>query len=338
MARKKRIEAGQLLGPRIVPSLIIDGPGERSAQAAVVVKSEAEAVAAVRRAKADGFFGVKLYGSLNPAFVKPMAEEAHRLGLRVHGHIPAGMRPLDAVRAGYDEITHINFVMMQAMPDEVVADSNGLLRMLGPARYAAAVDFKSPAMSAYLDELVERKIAIDPTLPVIETVLLSERGKVGPAYAAFQGTLPPRVEREVRGGGIVAPADLKRETIIKSVAKLGTLVAELQRRGVTVLAGTDGLGFELVRELELYVAAGMKPVDALAAATIVPATTFGVGGVTGSIAVGKSAELVLVDGDPSKRIGDLRNVEIVMQGERLMMAGDLRAAIGITGAPKRAAK
>jgi imidazolonepropionase-like amidohydrolase len=125
---------------------------------------------------------------------------------------------------------------------------------------------------------------------------------------------------------------------VKSVAKLQALVVELQRRGVTVLAGTDGYGFELVRELELYVAAGMKPADALAAATIVPAQTFGVGGETGSIAVGKRAELVLVDGDPSKRIGDLRNVEIVMQGDRLMMAGDLRAAVGITGAPKRAGK
>ncbi len=71
----------------------------------------------------------------------------------------------------------------------------------------------------------------------------------------------------------------------------------------------------------------MKPADALAAATIVPAQTFGVGGETGSIAVGKRAELVLVDGDPSQRIGDLRNVEIVMQGERLMTAGDLRAAV-----------
>ncbi len=69
MARKKRIEAGELLGPRIVPSLLIDGPGERSAQAAVVVKTEEEAVAAVRRAKADGYFGVKLYGSLKVAFV-----------------------------------------------------------------------------------------------------------------------------------------------------------------------------------------------------------------------------------------------------------------------------
>lgn len=142
MARKKRIEEGKLLGPRIVPSLLIDGPGERSAQSAVVVKSEEEAIAAVKRAKAEGYFGIKLYGSLNPKFLKAMADEARRLGLRVHGHVPAKMRPLEAIKAGYDEITHINFAMMQAMPDEVVADSNGVMRLFGPGRYAAGVDFK----------------------------------------------------------------------------------------------------------------------------------------------------------------------------------------------------
>lgn len=336
MARKKRIEAGALLGPRIVPSLLIDGPGERSAQAAVVVKSEAETLAAIRRAKADGYFGVKLYGSLDRKFVRPMADEAHRLGLRVHGHIPAGMRPLDAVRAGYDEITHINFVMMQAMPDEVVADSNGLARMLGPARYAGDVDFKAPAMAAYLDELAQRKIAIDPTLPVIEIVLLGERGKIWAPYRPFEGTLPPSVERGFKSGGLKPQDDLKRETIERSIAKMQALVVELHKRGVTVLAGTDGFGFELVRELELYVGAGMSNADALAAATIVPARTFGVAAETGSIAAGKKAELALVKGDPSTRIGDLRNVEMVMQGEKLMRASALRAAIGISGPPKTA--
>ena len=338
MARKKRIDDGQLLGPRIVPSLLIDGPGERSAQAAVVVKSEEEALAAVRRAKNEGYFGVKLYGSLNPKFVKPMAEEAHRLGLRVHGHIPAGMRPLDAVRAGYDEITHINFVMMQAMPDAVVKESNGEQRLFGPGRYAAAVDLKSAEMRAYLDELAKRHIAIDPTLPVIETVLLGERGKLANAYAPFEGTLPPQIERQFRAGSLSPPADLSRDTMRKSFAKLQALVMEAQRRGMPVLAGTDGYGLELVRDLELYVAAGMTPADALASATIMPAKTYGLGDETGSIAVGKKAELALIDGDPSKAIGALRQVEIVMRDGRLMKAEELRAAVGITGAPKRAAR
>jgi imidazolonepropionase-like amidohydrolase len=334
MARKKRVDEGLLLGPRIVPSLLIDGPGERSAQAAVVVKTEEEALAAVRRAKADGYFGIKLYGSLNPSFVKPMADEAHKLGLRVHGHVPAGMRPLEAVRAGYDEITHINFTMMQAMPDDVVRDSNGAMRLFGPGRHAAGVDLNGPAMREFLDEVGKRKTAIDPTLPVMESLLLGERGKLANAYRPFAGTLPPQVERGLKAGGLQPPADLSPATMTKSFAKLQALVMEVHRRGAPVLAGTDGFGLELVRELELYVGAGMTPTDALAAATIVPAQAFGVGAETGSITVGKKAELALVAGDPATRIGDLRNVEIVMRDGRLMRAEDLRAAVGLGGPPK----
>ena len=81
-----------------------------------------------------------------------------------------------------------------------------------------------------------------------------------------------------------------------------------------IVAGTDGSGLEIVRELELYVDAGMTPGEALATATIVPANLVGAGKTTGSITVGKVADLVLVEGDPSLHIGDLR-LELV-EGHR----------------------
>src|SRR5262249_11510874 len=143
LARKHRIETGDLLGPRIVPSLLIDGAGQNAAQAGFIVHNQAEAVAAVDHAHERGYFGIKLYGSLDPSYVAPMAAEAHRLGMHVHGHIPHGMRPLDAVRAGYDEITHINFVMMQAMPQDVVDHSNGIARHLGTAQFAPDVNLNA---------------------------------------------------------------------------------------------------------------------------------------------------------------------------------------------------
>src|SRR5262249_44347253 len=151
-------ERGELLGTRIVPSLLIDGQGPNTAQVAVVVHNQAEAIAAVQRAKREGYFAIKLYGTIDPAWVAPMAAEAHRLGLHVHGHIPQGMRPLDAVRAGYDEITHINWVIMQAMPDSVIATDNGLPRFYGPGQYGGDVNLRSPEMKAYLDELQRRNI------------------------------------------------------------------------------------------------------------------------------------------------------------------------------------
>lgn len=335
LARKKRIESGQLLGPRILPSMLIDGSGPYTAQVAVVVKNLDEALAAVRRAKDSGYFGIKLYGTIDPAWVKPMADLAHQLGLRVHGHIPRGMRPREAVRAGYDEITHINFVMMQAMPADVVATSNGMNRFIGTGKYAADVDVHSPTMSSFLDELASRHIAVDPTVVTFETLYVPDRGTMPPAEVPYQNTLPPQFARSFLSGGLAATSELSRERMRASFAKLDALIPELYKRHIPVLAGTDGYGFDLIRELELYVNAGMTPEDALATATIIPAKTFHLSDQTGSLAVGKLAELALIDGDPSKNIGDLRQVELVMRDGKLMKASELRAAIGISGPPQR---
>ncbi|MFT3727378.1 MAG: amidohydrolase family protein [Terricaulis sp.] len=334
-ARRHRIENGQLLGPRIVPSLLIDGAGPNTAQMATVAHNVQEAVAAVDRAHEDGYFGIKIYGSVDPSWVAPMAAEAHKLHMHVHGHIPAGMRPLDAIRAGYDEITHINFVMMQAMPDDVVAHSNGIARHMGMAQYAPDVDLRGPQMTAILNEMQQKHIAVDPTLVTFEQEYVPDSGDVSAAYAAFLGTMPPQVERGFRSGGLPPTAEVTRARMRAAQAALSNLVGELHRRHITIVAGTDGSGLELVRELELYVHAGFTPADAIASATIVPSQLFGVGDQAGSITVGKKAELFLVNGDPSANVGDLRLVTTVMRDNRLMQADALRHAIGISGPPHR---
>jgi cytosine/adenosine deaminase-related metal-dependent hydrolase len=334
-ARKKRIDEGQLLGQRIVPSLLIDGAGPYTAQVAEVVHNEKEALEAVRKAKRMGYFAIKIYGSMDPAWVKPMAALAHQLGLHVHGHIPHGMRPLQAVRDGYDEITHMNFVMMQAMPDEVVQKSNTVARIAGTAKYAADVDLHSPAMTAYFDELGRRRIAVDPTLVVLESSLVPDSGQIPPADAPYAETLPPQLVRGLLQSALAPEPDLSRERMRASFAKVQALVSELAKRHVTILAGTDGFGFEVIHELELYVQAGLTPEQALATATINPARVYRLANVTGSLAKGKLAELALIGGDPQRNIGDLRQVELVMRDGKLMKASELRAAIGISGPPKR---
>ena len=109
----------------------------------------------------------------------------------------------------------------------------------------------------------------------------------------------------------------------------------MHKAGVPIVAGTDGAGIELVRELEIYVEAGMTPAEALAAATIVPARLVGQDKNTGSIKVGKVADLVLVEGDPSKRIGDLRQTRVVMLGGKLLDADALRSAADSRGGRRR---
>ncbi len=336
IARAARRAKGELLSPKVYPSLLIDGKGPNSAQLGTIVTSLPEAIAAVDKAKADGFTGVKFYGTYNPAWVAPAAAEAHKLGLHVHGHVPAGMRPSQAIAAGYDEITHIYFVMMEAMPDSVVNTSNGINRFEGTGRYAKDVDLSVPPMSTLVATMAAKKIVSDPTLVVAESLFVAENGDLSPAYAPYVGTLPPTTERGFRQGGFAVPKDLTRDDYRKSFAKLSALVALMHASGVPIVAGTDGSGLELVRELELYVNAGFTPSEALAAATIAPAHLLGVDNSTGSIAVGKTADLVLVEGDPSTRIGDLRNTRTVMMGGKLMDADALREASGFSGRPKAA--
>ena len=335
MARKKRIDDGALLGQRIVPSLLIDGPGPYTAQVAVVVHNVDEALAAVHRAKDSGYFGIKIYGSMDPAWVKPMATLAHQLGMHVHGHIPHGMRALDAVHAGYDEITHINFVMMQALPDDIVKNSNGMARFVGTGKYAKDVDLHSKMMSDYLDELARRHIEVDPTLVTFEDLYVPDTGTFPAADAPYADSLPAQYSRGFLQSAMAPTSDLSRADMRASFAKLKALIPELNRRHILILAGTDGAGFELIRELELYVEAGLTPAEALATATSNSAKAFGLTKVTGSITKGKLAELALIDGDPSKNIGDLRQVELVMRDGKMMDAQALRTSLGIIGPPKR---
>jgi imidazolonepropionase-like amidohydrolase len=332
--RRTRAGRGELLFPNVFSSSLIDGKGKYAAQVANIATSEAEAVARVAEAKANGFHGVKFYGTLNPAWLPAAIAEARRLGLHVHGHVPAGIRPMDAINAGYNEITHINWIMMQAMPDSVIAESNGILRFEGPGRFARDVDLDGAAIDGIVRAMARRGIYSDPTMVAFESLYVPENGDLSPSYGAFAGTIPPSTERAFRAGGFAVPKDLNRAHYRASWAKMVGLLGKMHRAGVPIVAGTDGAGIELVRELEIYTEAGMSPAEALATATIVPARLVGADGRKGSIKVGKDADLVLVEGDPSARIGDLRQTRIVMLGEKLLDADALRTAAGFSGRPK----
>ncbi|MDR3447572.1 amidohydrolase family protein [Dyella sp.] len=333
LSRAQRRAKGELLGPHVYPSVLIDGKGPNTAQVATVATSQEEAIKLVDKAKADGFGAIKIYGTFNPDWVKATAAEAHKDGLHVHGHLPAGMRPKDAIDDGYDEITHIYFVMMQAMPDDVVKTSNGMGRFEGPGRYARNVDLNKEPMKSLIATMAQRHITSDPTLVIAESLYVPENGDLSPSYAPFVGTLPPAVERGFRQGGFTVPKDLTRADYRASFAKLQQLVGAMHKAGVPIVAGTDGTGMELVRELELYVQAGFTNEEALASATIATAHLVGADQRTGSIKVGKVADLVLVDGNPAANIGDLRHTDVVMMDGKLMEANALRSEGGISKRP-----
>ena len=333
----RRRAAGDLLAPDGKISVIIDRKDPLAAQGALTVTSAAEAIAAVDKIKAAGLWGAKFYTSMTPAWIAPAAAEAHRLGLHIHGHIPAGMRPLDAVRAGYDEVTHINFIMMQAMPQDVVDKSNTAARLEGPAKYGKDVDLDSPAMKAFYAELSKRGTIVDPTLTVWEPLMTSDGSSISPEYAPFADISPPAVARGWKIAGYPLFGGLNRDDFRKSFAKMIGLVGRLHQAGVRIVAGTDGSGLELVRELELYQKAGLTNAEALQTATIIPARMTGMADRVGSIAPGKTADLILVDGDVEQSLASLRQVDKVVLDGNLLDGSELRAAAGLTGRPSAVA-
>lgn len=330
----KRRAAGDLLAPDGKISVIIDRKDPLAAQGAITVSSVQEAIAAVDKIKAAGLWGAKFYTSMKPEWIAPAAAEAHKLGLHVHGHVPAGMRPLDAVRAGYDEITHINFIMMQAMPQDVVDKSNTAARIEGPAQYGKDVDLDSPAMKAFYAELSKRHTIVDPTLTVWEPSMTSDGSSIAPEYAPFADIAPPSVVRGWKVSGYPLFGGLTRDDFRKSFAKMVGLVGRLHQAGVRIVAGTDGYGLELVRELELYQQAGLTNAQALQTATIIPARMTGMDDRVGSIAPGKTADIILVDGDVSKDLGNLRHVDTVFLDGYRLNGEALREASGLNGMPK----
>jgi hypothetical protein len=216
----------------------------------------------------------------------------------------------------------------------VVDKANTAARIEGPAKYAKDLDLDSAEAQAMFAELARSKTWVDPTLVVFESTLTAEGGVPGAAYAPYADIVPPLVARSFRSGGHPLIENLTREDYRRSFAKLVELVGRLHKAGVPIVAGTDGEGMELVREIELYRQAGLTPAEALQTATILPARLVGADKRTGSIAVGKEADLLLVDGNVAQDLGALRRVITVVSDGYVMDASELRKAAGYNGTPK----
>jgi hypothetical protein len=262
---------------------------------------------------ARSYHQLKLYNSMRPEWVKPVANRAHALGLTVAGHVPAFMRAEEAVRAGYDELTHINQVMLNFVvrPGD---DTRTLLRFTRVGDDAHALDLKSAKAQAFLRLLRQKGTTVDPTLGAFEAQFTQTQGQPNPSLMDVADNLPPLWRRGLK----VAEMDLEGQRLRNfrnSWQRMLQLTVAMHRAGVPLVAGTDALaGLGLHRELALYVKAGLSPAQALQTATWNAARAAGVLADRGSIERGKAADLVLVDGDPTANITDLRRATLVIQG------------------------
>jgi hypothetical protein len=311
----------------VVAAGFIEGKSAFSARNGFVVDSLDAARDAVDWYAARGYRQIKLYNSIQPAWVRPLTQHAHRRGLKVAGHVPAFMRAEQAVLDGYDELTHINQVMLNFVvrPGD---DTRTLTRFTRIGEDAQSLDLTSPKARAFLRLLRQRGTVVDPTLGTFEAMFTQAQGQPNPGLADIAGHLPATWQRGLK----VAEMDLegaKLETFRRSYQRLLDLTGALHRAGVPLVAGTDNLaGLGLHRELALYVRAGLTPAQALRTATWNAAKVAGESAQRGSIERGKVADLLLVDGDPSVDITALRRASLVIQGAVAYSPASLYEAIG----------
>ena len=310
--RMKAWDTGETLGPRIAYAGIVDGPGPFQGPTPVLVDTEAEARAAVDAMADAGFILVKIYSSVKPELVPAIVDEAGKRGLRVGGHIPAGMTAERAVRAGYDEIQHMNMLFLNFMFDRV-PDTRTPARLTAVADGAADLDFSDAKTKDFIALLASKRITVDPTLQLFENLIVDRAGTMATAYAPIADRLPPTVRRGLLEGGLPVTPE-KEQRYRDSFAAMLRMLTALHEAGVPIVAGTDSLGgFALMRELELYVKAGIPAPEVLRMATLGAARAAGQGDRLGSIAPGKLADFILVDGDPSADPGALRNLRLVVK-------------------------
>jgi imidazolonepropionase-like amidohydrolase len=170
---------------------------------------------------------------------------------------------------------------------------------------------------------------VDPTLVAFD-FLRQRPGQLAPAYAAIADHMPPDVRRSFSVAEINIPDDATAARNEKPYATAIELVGRLYRAGVPIVAGTDDLpGFALQRELELYVQAGLTPAQALQVATWIGAKYSRVPGDRGSVAAGKAADLVLVDGDPTRDICAIRRVALVVKGDSAYYPSEIFVELGV---------
>jgi imidazolonepropionase-like amidohydrolase len=327
LARRQRIIDGKEIGTRIVLAGIIDSPDAFHGPTKVLVSTEAEARAAVDNYKKLGYVQIKIYSSVKPELVPVIIDEAHKLGMRVSGHIPANMIASQCVEDGYDEIQHMNFLVLNFFPE--VRNTNTIARLTKPGELAASLDLNSPQVQSFIKLLQDHHTRLDLTMTVFEDQYRLPPGQIPLGFRAVADRLPAEVRRGLLSAAMTPPAGME-DTYKKSFAKMEEFEGLLYRSGLSIEDGTDNMaGFSYHRELEIDVEAGIPASVVLQNATLNAARIMHMDPELGSITTGKLADLVLVDGDPTKNISDIRKTALTVKDGVLYYPSELYTELGV---------
>ncbi|MEZ5317147.1 MAG: amidohydrolase family protein [Vicinamibacterales bacterium] len=277
------------VGPRLFLAGLVDGDSDR-ALGAIVASTPEAGRAVVDRYHAAGFDQMKLYSLLQPPVVQAIVRRAHEMGMTVTGHVPTALGLAGAIDAGMDHIAHLP----------------------GGAR-------------DLVDRLAARHVVIDPTMPWGE--LLGHAPET--PIASFEPGID-LIPEALRENYLSVTNRTDAATFAGRQRQSGALVKALFDAGVPIVVGTDAAvpGFSVLRNLEQLVDAGFTPMQALQAATIVPARAMRVDAEMGTIAAGKRADLLVLDANPLDDISNVRRSRWVASRGRLYRIADVRRSVG----------
>lgn len=303
---------------KIAPRLVLAGYIDSGENALGKMRAETadEARALVQKYKQNGFEQIKIYQSLKPELVKIVTDETHKLGMTVTGHVPSKMNIYAAVENGFDQVNHINFAARAMLPKDYKPKPG----------QPAKIEPESETAQSGLKFLRENNIVIEPTLARTE-LNLNVRGK---SYAEKEpGLLKAPYEFASLVDSMGVSPDI--EARAKSSFDLSLKVTKaLHEAGIPLIVGTDLAvpGHTEFREMELFVKAGISPLEAIKAATIVSARVFNLDKNLGTIEEGKLADLILVDGNPLENIIEIRKVKFVVKDGRMYDTAALWRTVG----------
>jgi imidazolonepropionase-like amidohydrolase len=288
----------------------------------------AEAIKEVDWYAGHGYAQMKIYSSIKPELVPVIADRAHEHGMRVSGHVPAFMSARQFIEGGADEIQHFNFIELNFLFPEV-QETRNRDRFIKVAEHAREFTPEKPAVREFIEFLKEHHTVLDPTMNVFEGLFCGDPGAVTPGLEEIVPRFPAQVRRGMRSGALAVPPE-KAAVYQEAFPAMLRLFKAVHDAGVTIIPGTDALpGYTLHRELELYVRAGLPAAVVLRMATLTPALVMGVNKDRGVIAAGKLADMILIDGDPTKNIRDLGKIATVIKGGKTYDPAAIEKALGI---------
>ena len=329
LQRVARFDNGTELGPRVLKAGIIDGTGEFAGPTKMRVDSVEQAIKDVDWYADHDYAQIKIYSSIKPELVPIIADHAHARGLRVSGHVPAFMSAREFVDGGADEIQHLNFIVLNFLFPEV-KETRNRDRFTKVAERAREFTPDKSEVGEFINFLKDHHTVLDPTINIFEALFCGDPGAITPGLEEIVPRFPPQVRRAMRSGALEVPPD-KQAAYRDAFPAMLRLLTAIYDAGVTMIPGTDALaGYTLHHELELYARAGIAPAEVLRVATWTPALVMGVDKDRGVIAPGKLADMILVDGDPTKNIRDINNITTVIKGGKVYDPVAIEKALGIT--------